>query len=244
MSNPFGDQRTKYDYTVPAEALLVNFNNHKGLRVEAPTIGLEFSDGQYLGGDPEGILSYKSLDDFQIGQAGSKYQISTIPYKEGVCLHISFYHRDPNRPFAEFLAEDTTNTVSRNSMESFGSSGSWNKLVLGSATATVTKISDESDITLTVDTIRKKATWNTDGSPIADLPVTAHGTLYFKDLNSINGGVSVNYNSDRLVFHVNWLTSKDFTAYFIPFDASGANIKGLNNPTDYEFKNVVTWSEA
>jgi hypothetical protein len=49
MSNPFATQRDKFNHTVPAEALFFSYTTRRCIRVEAETIGLEFTDGQYIG---------------------------------------------------------------------------------------------------------------------------------------------------------------------------------------------------
>jgi hypothetical protein len=49
MSNPFATQRDKFKHTVPAEALFFASNGRRSIRLEAESIGLEFTDGQFIG---------------------------------------------------------------------------------------------------------------------------------------------------------------------------------------------------
>lgn len=130
MSNPFATQRDNYTHTVGAEVLLFNTNNRRALRLEAESIGLEFTDNVYIGSgelartftpessstprrllmflpiisaDPEGILSYNDLKVFHKDDSSkpANYRIDTLTYKNNPVLHVKFYHDDINRPFAE-----------------------------------------------------------------------------------------------------------------------------------------------
>ena len=56
MSDPFATQRNKYKHTVSASALLFNYNDHRALRVEALSIGLEFTDNAYIGSGESDIV--------------------------------------------------------------------------------------------------------------------------------------------------------------------------------------------
>ena len=74
-----------FDHNVAAAALFFNNGYNKAIRVEAPGIAMEFTDGLYIGkgvssqilrrsrrligflrADPEGILYYNAIDDFKM----------------------------------------------------------------------------------------------------------------------------------------------------------------------------------
>jgi len=240
MANPFATQRDKYKHTVPGEALFFSHGTHRALRLEAESIGVEFADSTWLGSDPEGILSYNDLNVFHVGdpKKPATYVIDQVTYKNAPCAHIIFHHGDPTRPFAEFLAEDPTNAAGRNGMIGYGATGFWNKLNLGSATATVYKDSDSNSVTLTAPSIHKTATWSVAGSAVAPEDVDVQGTVYFKDLTTVTNGLIANYSSDRVVFY-NSVHSYDFVAYFIPFEDGGVGGQSLKLATDTEFLNVA-----
>jgi len=56
MSDPFATQRNKYKHTVSASALLFNYDGHRALRVEAESVGLEFTDNAYIGSGESDIV--------------------------------------------------------------------------------------------------------------------------------------------------------------------------------------------
>jgi hypothetical protein len=59
----FATLEAKYDKLVPAEALFFKNGHNKALRVEAQTLGKEFTDGAYIG---KGASSRTYADTFAI----------------------------------------------------------------------------------------------------------------------------------------------------------------------------------
>ncbi|KAF9461783.1 hypothetical protein BDZ94DRAFT_794608 [Collybia nuda] len=178
MSDPFIDLRQHYPHMVTAEALFFHSGIHSALRVEAPTIGLEFTDHAYIGSDPEGFLFYRDLNDFGYKaehKKSSKYKILTVGFDNKLYAIIKFYHNNESNSYAQFIAEDPTKAVYNAGMEGFSREGNWDKLKIGSVTATIYKDSDDTPITMEVDTIHKKATWKAPYS--SSLANTSVGTL-------------------------------------------------------------------
>jgi hypothetical protein len=112
----------KYKYHVSAEALFFASGHNKALRVEAPTLNKEFTDGAYIGAgassrpcgdifaiihgilffhcqDPKGFLFYKDTTSFD----GStlKYTVSKISSSGTTYAHIKFYHDSPTDYYIE-----------------------------------------------------------------------------------------------------------------------------------------------
>src|SRR5260221_14616845 len=122
-------------------------------------------------------------------------------------------------------------------MNDYTASGNWKTLSLGAFTAIVSKHSDFPTVTLKATSLRKEASWDVSNSVLKrkalgehflsylglEMKPTlintsrseVHGTLYFKDIDTLNDQDSkvVNYDNDRLVFYPDALTSTDFTAY-------------------------------
>jgi hypothetical protein len=112
----------KYKYHVSAEALFFANGHNKALRVEAPTLCKEFTDGAYIGAgassrtcadtfaiihgilffhcqDPKGFLFYKDTTSFD----GStlKYTVSNFTSSGTTYAHIKFYHESPTDYYIE-----------------------------------------------------------------------------------------------------------------------------------------------
>ncbi|KAF9461780.1 hypothetical protein BDZ94DRAFT_794451 [Collybia nuda] len=246
MSDPFIALRNSYPHMVTAEALFFHYGTHYAIRVEAPTIGLEFTDHAYIGSDPEGFLFYRDLKDFGYKperRRTSKYKVSTITFGNKLYVLVKFYHNDENNSYAQFIGEDPTRAVAGASMEGYSREGNWDKLKIGSVTATVYKDSDDTSITMEVDTIHKKAIWRAAQAPsLVNASVEVQGILYFKDLNTINTGTFVSYNDDRLVFYANAYSGTDFTAYFIPLENQQQETLGYSG-AGLELSGVA-WSNA
>jgi len=238
MTDLFTDLKKKYKYHVPAAALI--FSSPlvgKALRVEAPDIGKEFTDGANIGTDPEGFLYYNYLASFD--KAPIKYLISKLINSDGkTCAHIRFYSDDPQETHAEFLAEDPSGAVTAADMDGYSSDGNWNDLKIGSTTASITKRDDQEHIKCTFDTIHMSATITIGYETLYGILFNVSGNFFFKDINKIKDGVFASYNEDRVVFYSDNNYGTDFTGYFIPFEYSPDKL-GISSANTTVFK--VSW---
>jgi hypothetical protein len=195
---------------------------HQALRVEVPEIGKEFTDNAYIGKDPDGLFYYDAVSDIRgdVKAKVLKVTVNNVNY-----AHIKFYTTKESETYAEFVAEDPDGAVDAAGMVDYsknGRDGKWNDLNIGSATASVYKKNSESNITLTADSISKKATLTLSDSVAKNFDVDIKGTLYFKKLSDVTSAKATyaSYNNDRVVFYENNNTGKDFVAYFIPYEGS------------------------
>jgi hypothetical protein len=208
-----------YNHETAAEALFfkntVNGSVHQAIRVEVPELGIEYTDNAYIGKDPEGLFYYDAASDMS-GNAKAKVLKVTVNGKNYV--QIKFYTDSESETYAEFVAEDPFATVDAAGLNGSVRDGNWTSLNIGTANASIYKRTSEAKITLTADSISKKATMNYSGRFDVDIK----GTLFFKkyvDLNSTKAKFA-SYNNDRIVFYENDYTGKDFVAYFIPFEGT------------------------
>jgi hypothetical protein len=209
-----------YNHETAAEALFfknttVNGSVHQAIRVEVPELGIEFTDNAYIGKDPEGLLYYDAASDMS-GDAKAKVLKVTVNGKNYV--HIKFYTSSESETYSEFIAEDPFATVDAAGLNGSVRDGNWTSLNIGTSNASIYKKTSEAKITLTADSISKKATMNYSGH----FDVDVKGTLFFKkyvDLTSTKARFA-SYNNDRIVFYENDYTGRDFVAYFIPFEGT------------------------
>ncbi|KAJ7745881.1 hypothetical protein DFH07DRAFT_942731 [Mycena maculata] len=246
----FSDLESAYTYNVPASALL--FSNVHGwvwaLRVEVPDLGKEFSDGNYIGTDPEGTLYYNDIHSLEPQAKKVKYKVEKLTGDKGPLLHIKFFHETEESCHAEFLAEDPAGIVSAAGMDGYQDEGNWFPLDICVATASVRKYDDESKITITIASINKTATITVPKGVLDHTPIEVKGNLSFKRLNgnsqfdtgSLGNGKFASWNNDRVVFYFDDLNSKDFTAYFIPLEFSEKTL-GITTDKTYIFEDV-TWA--
>ncbi|KAF8163667.1 hypothetical protein B0H34DRAFT_332734 [Crassisporium funariophilum] len=216
------------DNFVPAAGLFwmrQQLSTQYAIRVVAPTIMREFSDGINLGRDPEGFLFFHSgqrgILDSKSKTKYSVYHNSNTTIAQRAVL-VQFYTADPNKPEAQFLAKDPNQTVNWTLV---GRSGDWSKLEEGSAAAHVKKAGNYSEMTIDIGPIGKRATFKAYGSDWRNIDVW--GTFSFKTLSAFKPGpqpTCADYNSDRIIFYPvsGWEGSADFSGYFIPLESEPA----------------------
>ncbi|KAJ7722707.1 hypothetical protein B0H16DRAFT_1599978 [Mycena metata] len=216
-----------YKNNVPASALVINNPATKALRLEVPELGKEFSDGEYIGKDPEGVLYYNDVKDFKY----SSYHITavTVTVQDGTnsittkFMRIKFFVDKEQDCYAEFVAKDPAGVAANLGTNGLTKKGDWSNLDIGCATAVITKSANASTITVKARSIHKKATIqlsSTDDASLIAQAIDVKGNLYFKDTSTIDTGIFANWNNDRVVFYHDNDYSTDFTAYFIPFESS------------------------
>jgi len=235
-----------YNYSTASAALF--FKNidpqgstHQALRVEIPEIGKEFTDNAYIGTDPDGIFYYDAASDIS---GNVKAKVLKVIVNNKTYAHIKFYSKKESETYAEFVAEDPDGAVDATGMVDYtknGKDGEWDDLNIGSANAAVYKRNAESDITLTADSISKKATLTLAESVAKNFSVDVKGTLFFKKLSDVTSAKAkyASYNNDRIVFYEDDYTGTDFVAYFIPFEGS-ANKLGITSANTVIISDV-TW---
>ncbi|KAH6885633.1 hypothetical protein BKA70DRAFT_1337456 [Coprinopsis sp. MPI-PUGE-AT-0042] len=247
MTNDLFDQyKGQYDNIAPAAGLFFH-GAHYALRVEAPTLGKEFTDSSYIGSDPEGFLYYNDVDDFKDHPTSYNATQVTNPRDGKPCALITFrFSEDTSAtPYAVFLAYDPVSILTQTYGSSgYASSGVWNDLKIAQTTATVQKTSTGTQIILTTDVIGKKAVITAKSSDFhSHKAVHSRGSFSFKSIKDLNYATTASYNKDRVVFYTN-RNAKDFVGYFIPFEGSTASEIEYNSlgSADTEFSNVV-WSD-
>ncbi|KAF5314932.1 hypothetical protein D9619_007577 [Psilocybe cf. subviscida] len=215
----------KYHHETAAFALLFQNTHNKAIRVEAPGIALEFTDGLYIGRDPEGILHYNNVSDLK--QSGTHYYHVTKTIVDGdTYCEIEFRFGSSSAvPYAKFLGEDPTDAVNAAGMYNYSATGHWDRLSVASSLATVAKSSSNQTITVNIETVGKVGTWTAPSNVLKNTGFNIDGTLYYKKLNDINKGTWANYNDDRIVFYENDWTGRDFTAFFIPLESNTSTLQ-------------------
>ncbi|KAJ7894242.1 hypothetical protein B0H14DRAFT_2683697 [Mycena olivaceomarginata] len=222
MSNPFN---WKFENVVPAYALFFkNENTHgiqqRALRLEVPEIAMEFTDGAYIGKDPEGFLYYDKEADFEKDSGTSHtYHVSESSTGGKTYAVIEFRHFANSTPYAKFYSPDNVLRLPR------------------PATTTIKKSSNSRTVTMTLTSVDKVATWDagsTNFSPSSfgvysslihsfrsksDYMTAAEvaGYLHYKRLGKLKDAIYANYNNDRVVFYENDWSGKDFVG-FVPLE--------------------------
>lgn len=231
-----------YRHDTRAEALLFRMSSSdntivtKGLRLEAPDIGKEFTDNVPIGKDPAGVLYYDSLQDLKHGRHVT-YQIKSKKHDGKEYMWIGFYKESVDNCHAEFVAHDYTRDVAAMGMNGYSHKGKWVDLSICTAAAIVDKRSDETSIILSAKGLVKSAKIpekDLNGKKVSG-DFTVKGELWFKNIKDISSGVSASYNNDRIVFmRASYQDPTDFTAYFIPYegpDEGDANLHVKNTST-------------
>ncbi|KAF5324260.1 hypothetical protein D9619_011235 [Psilocybe cf. subviscida] len=209
-----------YNNVTAAFALLFKNKNDKAIRVEAPGISLEFTDGLYIGRDPEGILHYNDVKDLQ--QTGTHYYHVAKTVVDGTTYcEIEFRFKSSSAtPYAKFVAKDPTDAVNAAGMCDYSATGNWKHLSIGSSHATVTKSSSSQTITINADVIKKVGTWTAPDDVLKDTGFNIEGTFWYKESDDIKNGIWASYNDDRIVFYKDDLHSTNFTGFFIPLPSN------------------------
>ncbi|KAJ7810699.1 hypothetical protein B0H14DRAFT_2862438, partial [Mycena olivaceomarginata] len=199
MSNPFN---WKFENVVPAYALFFkNENTHgiqqRALRLEVPEIAMEFTDGAYIGKDPEGFLYYDKEADFE-KDSGTSHTYHTYAV-------IEFRHFANSTPYAKFYSPDNHRVATAADMGNHTSTGSWVTLKARPATPRS----------------RRAAT----AAPKSDYMTAAEvaGYLHYKRLGKLKDAIYANYNNDRVVFYENDWSGKDFVG-FVPLEDAKATL--------------------
>jgi len=222
----------KYHHETAAFALLFkNDHNTKAIRVEAPGLALEFTDGLYIGRDPEGVLHYNNAADLK--RSGTHYYHVTKTLVDGdTYCQIEFrFGSSSGDPYAKFLAEDPTDAVNAAGMSNHSATGSWQRLSVSSTLATMKKTSSSQTLTVNLESDGKVGTWTLPSNVLKNVGFEIDGTFYYKKLSDIGKGIWANYNDDRVVFYENDWTGRDFTSFFIPLESNTSTLQAHPSST-------------
>ncbi|KAJ7842513.1 hypothetical protein B0H13DRAFT_2098677 [Mycena leptocephala] len=195
MSNPFN---WTFDKVASAHALFFNNDhNQRALRLECPDLALEFTDGAYIGRDPEGFLYYDDLANFQ-KDTGTKhnYEVSQDSINNKTYAVIQFRHAVNDKPYAKFYAPDEAKVATAAKMADYSSTGNWVTFKSASCYA---------------------ASWDAGSTTFSPSSFSVPGYLHFKKFKTLKDGKYANYNNDRVVFYANDWTGTDFVG-FVPLE--------------------------
>ncbi|KAJ7894239.1 hypothetical protein B0H14DRAFT_2683681 [Mycena olivaceomarginata] len=194
MSNPFN---WKFENVVPAYAL-------GALRLEVPEIAMEFTDGAYIGKDPEGFLYYDKEADFE-KDSGTKhtYHVSESTLNGKTYAVIEFRHFANSTPYAKVGLPPAAD------MGNHTSTGSWVTLKSASCYTTIKKSSNSRTVTMTLTSVDKVATWDVGSTNFIPSSFEVAGYLHYKRLGKLKDAIYANYNNDRVVFYENDWSGKD-----------------------------------
>ncbi|KAJ7453490.1 hypothetical protein FB451DRAFT_1373809 [Mycena latifolia] len=228
MTNPFN---WKFENVVSAYALFFK-NDHgtKALRLEVPEIALEFTDGPYIGKDPEGFLYYNKVEDFQQDtNTKHTYHVRDDSINNKTYAVIEFRKSAGAIPYAKFYAPDNYRVATAADMENHTSTGSWVTLKTASCYTTIEKKVNSKTVTATLSSVDKVATWDTGSTSFSSssfrlqkqtkaLSQTKDGQRADKgqankwfphvwdlapNVNKLKDTKWVNYNNDHVVFYEN-----------------------------------------
>ncbi|KAJ7224581.1 hypothetical protein GGX14DRAFT_651113 [Mycena pura] len=238
------DYQAKYTQQTKAEALFFHsslYENEKGLRVLLPDMALEFTDGSYIGTDPQGHFYY---NDLETAKTANKYESdkTTNPVGNKRVAWVKFYK--DNTLVAEFLGDDSFDVVNLAGMVGYRTSGHWQHSSADSyVEAHLKKEANSSSVTLDISKkIHRIATMTTVDSQLTKAQLGIIGKFHYDSLDNVSKGHYVSYTNDRLVFYESELLSKDFTGYFIP-EGRDDNLKILGIDTSRELiLSGTTWA--
>ncbi|GJJ08081.1 hypothetical protein Clacol_002288 [Clathrus columnatus] len=153
-----------YDQQTAADLLLFrNENNLKALRLEAPGIAKEFSDGVYIGKDPPGSLYYDNVSDFEQYQSGTdvnhRYKVTKYTNSKNKVFIIVKFSSDTKTDYALFKGGDARNALTASQMENHSNYGNWGELLNSNTPATLTKSSGQNNLTLSLNKVQRVANW-------------------------------------------------------------------------------------
>ncbi|KAJ7480583.1 hypothetical protein FB451DRAFT_1365067 [Mycena latifolia] len=242
MTNPFG---WKFANGTAAYALFFkNALGYKAVRLEAPDIGLEFTDGTYIGRDPQGFLCYDKLEDFQHDtSAKHTYHVSVaISSIDSRTYAVIEFRKSPGTtPYAKFYGADIHRVTTAADMGNHTNTGSWITLKTAWCYTTIEKQAYSRTVTVTLASVDKVATWDAGSASFNPSSFRVQGHLHYKRFNKLKDAKFANYNNDRVVFYENDYTGRDFVAFFIPREdaTETLGIESTNATPALTFTNVA-----
>jgi hypothetical protein len=202
-----GEARKKYTNVTPAFAYVYSHNNQTGIRVEAPDIVKEFTDGVPLGRDPKGNLYFNNTQTDFKPEKPTEYSVSFPTRGQGVkteiVLVIEFFRPgSANRPYAKFIALLPPRAHDDAKPVKGTTTGKWQPLDVTQATALAESESTSSLVQLTISSLKKTFTFNIPAS-LSDLDTSMQswGYLILKDSRNLKTGRTyyVDYTDTRIL---------------------------------------------
>jgi hypothetical protein len=179
----------------------------KGLRLEAPDIVQEYTDGVPLGRDPKGLLYFNTLrPDFDPNRP-VKYKVSYPSRGDGVdkeiVIVIDFHPITTTKPFAKFIAT-LPQRAHKDAIpfEGGGDNGRWAPFEATQATTQGTKGSTEDDVVLKSVSLKKIFTFTVPNNVSAqNLSMDTLGYTILTDFDALKTGVTyfVDYTNTRIL---------------------------------------------
>jgi hypothetical protein len=221
----------------PAYAYVFKHHNQTGIRVEAPDIVKEFSDGVPLGRDPKGNLYFYNLrPDFNQDKV-TQYLVSYPKTGQGVKTEIAIvidFYRPNNKakPYAKFIALLPPRAHASAIPYDGTAGGKWNPLNVVQATALAESESTSATVDITATALRKKFSFEIPPN-VANAGPTGFeswGYLIVKDTRDLKTDTTyyVDYTNTRILVFVKQgdqnavavFGSYEIQSDYQPFDAS------------------------
>jgi len=202
--------RKAYDKIVPAYAYVYQHNNENGLRLEAPDILFEYSNGVPLGRDPRGLLYFHGLSDLD-PQLKMRYEVGVQRRTEGGAtkeevLVIDFWAQDDpptSKPYARFLAAVPVRAWGQTKPGKVNGGG-WAALDVLQASAEVKSRGNQPLVTITLKSLKKKFEFDIPPEQAEGSNIATHGVLIARDLSQLTGtGLYVDYTNTRILIFKN-----------------------------------------
>jgi len=201
------EARLQYDQVVPAFAYVFKHNNENGLRLEAPDIVLEYSNGVPFGRDPRGLLYYYGLADFKLSK-DMKYKVTIERRTEGGAtkeevLVIGIWNTTDSfttdKPYAKFIAGVPVRAWGQTQPAEVNG-GKWQPLNVLQATSLAESAGNKALVTLTMDSLKKQFSFDIPPDGVDGSVIECHGSLIAKDFSQLTGtGVFVDYTNTRIL---------------------------------------------
>lgn len=202
------DIEARKDYTklTPAFAYVFKHNGQNGLRLEAPDIVLEYSNGVPLGRDPRGLFYYHGLSDLDL-DVTMRYEVSIKRRTEGGAtkeevLVISFWSTDDSltsKPYAKFIAGVPVRAWGQTEQDTV-TGGKWQALDVLQATCVARSRGNQALVSLSMTSLKKKFEFDIPTGQDQGTNIKCHGSLVVRDYANLTGtNIFVDYTNTRIL---------------------------------------------
>jgi len=193
-----------FPLVTPAFVYVFTHNGIQGIRVEAPEIMKEYTDGVLLGRDPRGLLYFHTLRPDFNEEKSINYSVTFPSRGEGVnkeiAIVIDFLRPTTTQPFATFIA--TLPQRAHKDATPFegggGSESHWTTLDVAQITA---QASLSKEVELNMQTLKKKFTFTVPDDVEGGHHLNEWGYLLVKDVGQLEVGPTyfVDYTNTRIL---------------------------------------------
>jgi hypothetical protein len=200
------EARQKYARVVPAFAYVFQHNNENGLRLEAPDIVLEFSNGVPLGRDPRGLFYYYELSDLDVNLT-MRYEIAIEKrFEDGAqreeVLVLNFWTKDDApgaEPYAKFIAGIPFRAWGKTKPGKVVG-GKWEPLNVLQATSVANSRGNQALVTLGLSSLKKRFEFNIPDKDVQGSAIDCHGSLVARENAQLAGSnLFVDYTNTRIL---------------------------------------------